>query len=76
MKLPYGRAIVGLCLSWMLSSELHAGVIYSNLGAGDSFIVNREYDVNSNFMATPCASSPLPPGDLNGRMPACSMVAI
>jgi len=53
MKLPYGRAIVGLCLSWMLSGELHAGVIYSNLGAGDSFIINREYDVNSNFMATP-----------------------
>jgi hypothetical protein len=57
MKMTCSRAIVALCLSWLFCSELHAAVIYSNLGAGDSFIINREYDVNSNFMATPFVTS-------------------
>lgn len=52
MSTRYGRTILLLCMSWLSCGQLHAEVIYSNLGAGDSFIINREYDTNFDFMAT------------------------
>ena len=52
MKTRCGQTILALCLSWLLCGELHAGIIYSNLGPGDTFIINRDYDSNFNVMAT------------------------
>jgi hypothetical protein len=52
MKTRCGPTILALCLSWLFCGELQASVIYSNLGPGDTFIINRDYQTNFNVMAT------------------------
>ena len=54
MKLP-SRAIVLnaiVTLVFGVASPCLAGSIYSNLGPGDSFIINRDFETNFDFMAT------------------------
>ena len=41
-----------LALGFAGASPCHAGTLYSNLGPGDTFIINQEYDTNFDFMAT------------------------
>jgi len=36
----------------LAASPAHASIIYTNLGPGETWIINREYDVNSTLMAT------------------------
>ena len=39
------------------ASPCLAGTFYSNLGPGNTWIINREYDVNSDYMATSFVTS-------------------
>jgi len=41
-----------LALLFVNARSSRADTIYNNLGPGNTWIVNREYDVNSDFMAT------------------------
>ena len=46
-----------LMLGSIGTSPCRADTIYSNLGPGNTWTVNREYDVNSDFMASPFVTS-------------------
>ena len=46
------QAALALCLLSLFAGAAHAIPIYSNLGPGDTWIVNREYDTNVTYLAT------------------------
>jgi hypothetical protein len=46
-------AIAVVLILFLFCGPLPAGTIYNNLGPGNTWIVNREYDTNFDFMATP-----------------------
>jgi hypothetical protein len=51
------RALLLLLLPFLAVSPLRAGIIYSNLGPGNTFNVNAFYDTNFNYMATTFVTS-------------------
>jgi hypothetical protein len=51
------KALLLLVLPFVAVSPLHAGIIYSNLGPGNTFNVNETYNTNFDFMATTFSSS-------------------
>jgi hypothetical protein len=56
MKRKYGRTafLFATLPLWLAAAPSWASaILYSNLGPGDTFIVNREYDTGSDFLASP-----------------------
>jgi len=53
-----------LILGWVAVIPSRADSIYNNLGPGDTWIINREWDTNFDFMATPFVTTAA--GNLGG----------